>query len=84
VLYFQQLKPIAFHLLSLSTRFYRSYCLSPLPPYSVNYFARGSGCEVLWWVCLSMYLCVRLSVWLDISWSHVRSLPMFCACCLCP
>jgi len=27
------------------------------------YFARGSGCEVLWWVCLS----VRLSVREDIS-----------------
>jgi len=32
-----------------------------------NYFARGSGCEVLWWVCLSVVcLCVCVSVCLSV------------------
>ena len=52
---------------------------------SVFYFARGSGCEVLWWVglCLSVCLPVCLSARISPE-PHARSLPNFCACCLCP
>ena len=32
-----------------------------------NYFARGGGCEVLWWVCLCVCLSVCLSVRENIS-----------------
>jgi len=47
------------------------------------YFAGGSGCEVLWWVCLSVCLsvslsvssCVCLSVREDSPEPHERSLP---------
>jgi len=35
-------------------------------------FARGSGCEVLWWVCLSVCLSTRIS-----SEPHMRSIPNF-------
>jgi len=37
------------------------------------YFARGSGCEVLWWAGL----CVGLSVREHISGPHARSLQIF-------
>jgi len=42
------------------------------------YFASGSDCKVLWWVCLSVGLSVRIS-----PEPHARSLTFFCACCLC-
>ena len=47
----------------------------------IYYFARGSGCKVLWWVCLSVCLSVRE----DIS-GTTRAIftRFFCACCLCP
>ena len=41
------------------------------------YFACGSGCEVLWLVCLSV--CPRTYLR-----NHTRHLYHFCACCLCP
>jgi len=50
------------------------------PSTSGFYFARGSGCEVLWWVCLSMGLSVCVSVCLSARISlkpHARSLPKF-------
>jgi len=48
------------------------------------YFARGSGCEVLWWVCLSVCLCVCLSASIGLSPEpYARFLPNFCARCLC-
>ena len=46
------------------------------------YFGRGSGCEVLWWVCLSVYLSVCLRRYLR---NHTCDLyQTFCAHCLCP
>jgi len=53
--------------------------------FCVNYFARGSSCEVLWWV----RLCVCPSVCLSVCprgylRSHTRDFyQMFCARCLC-
>jgi len=44
------------------------------------YFARGRGCEVLWWVCLSVCLSVRE----DISGTTRAIFTNFCGCCLCP
>jgi len=47
------------------------------------YFARGSGCKVLWWVCLSVCLCVSACLSARISLEpHERSLPNFCSCYL--
>ena len=44
----------------------------------VHYVAGGSGCEVLWWVCLSVCLSARIC-----PEPHARSLPMHsCACCV--
>jgi len=52
------------------------------------YFARGSGCEVLRWVCLSVGLSVCVSVCMsvreDISGTARAIFTKFCACCLCP
>jgi len=45
----------------------------------IVYFALGSSCEVLWWVCLCVCLSARIS-----PKTHARSLPKFCACCLWP
>jgi len=47
------------------------------------YFARGSDCEVLWWVCLSVCVSVCLSALISPE-PYARSLPNFYACCLCP
>jgi len=41
-----------------------------------NYFACGSCCKVLWWVCLSIGLSVCLSARISLE-PHVRSLPIF-------
>jgi len=38
------------------------------------YFARGTGCEVLWWVCLSVCLSVCPRGYLQ---KHTRPLPIF-------
>jgi len=51
---------------------------------TVNYFARGSGGEVLWWVrlcvCVSVCLCPRAYLQ-----NHACDLyQFFCACCLWP
>ena len=43
------------------------------------YFARGSGCEVLWWACLCVCLSARISLE-----QRARSLSILCACCLWP
>jgi len=40
------------------------------------YFVRGSGCEVLWWVCTSVCLFVCLSAKISPE-PHPRSLPIF-------
>jgi len=45
-----------------------------------NYFARGSGCKVLWWVCLCVCLSVCLSANVSLE-PHARSLPNSCAVC---
>jgi len=49
----------------------------------INYFARWSGCEVLWWVRLCVFLCACPRGYLR-NHTHERSLPNFCACCLWP
>ena len=49
-----------------------------------DYFACGSGCEVMWWVCLCV--CVSMSVCLSMRISpepHTQSLPNS-RCCLWP
>jgi len=39
--------------------------------YLSYYFARGSGCEVLWWICLSV--CLFVSLWGYLQ-NHMRDL----------
>ena len=47
------------------------------------YFARGSGCEIVWWITyVCLYVC--LSVREDISGTTRTIFANFCACCLCP
>jgi len=54
--------------LLLHTEYYNNSCVDQRMTFCY-YFARGSGCEVLWWVhvCLSVCLSVSLSVLEDIS-----------------
>ena len=50
----------------------RKMCKTP------NYVAGGSGCEVLWWVCLSVCACVPVCLSARISPEpHAWSLPNF-------
>jgi len=57
-------------LIITQTSFHHSYhCLFTLCP--------GDGCEVLWWVCLSVCLSTRIT-----QKPHGRTISIFCACCL--
>ena len=53
----------------LSTRVSKKRRVQTSPNF---YFARGSGCEVLWWMCLSVSLSARIS-----PEPHARCLPIF-------
>jgi len=56
-------------------------CLNIYATFNLCYFARGSDCEVLWWVRLCLCVCLYARMSLE---PHVLSLPMFRACCLWP
>jgi len=49
----------------------------------LSYFARGSSCEVLWWVCLSVGLSVCHSARLSPEPRAIFT-KFFCGCFLCP
>ena len=55
-------------------------CWPALVRIFIYYFARGSGCEVLWWVRLCVRMCLSVCP-REYLRNHTSDLYPFCACC---